>query len=151
MLPDPVRALLASQADVATRSQLAGLGVAPHDLAIPRAGRTRTRAAATPATGPRTASGRRVCRDADYGLLLVELDGRLHHDSAAARDRDLERDLDAAVAGQRTVRLSWGQVYGRPCSSAAKLAALLTRLGWEGSPHPCGPACALAGPSARAS
>ncbi|MET1059435.1 MAG: hypothetical protein ABWX84_07545 [Nocardioides sp.] len=43
-----------------------------------------------------------VYRDADYGLLVVELDGRLFHDSTEQRDRDFERDLDCALAN--TVR-----------------------------------------------
>ncbi len=100
--------------------------------------------------GEQTAGGR-VYRDVDFGRLVVELDGRLHHDSAEARDRDFERDLDAALLGKSTVRLSWGQVFARPCSTAAKLAGLLTRQGWRGTPHPCGPACALADAPARAS
>ena len=29
--------------------------------------------------------------------LIVELDGRVHHGSPEARDRDLDRDLDAAT------------------------------------------------------
>jgi len=59
-------------------------------------------------------------------------------DSARARDDDLERDLDAAVVGVRqTVRLSFGQVYDRPCSTAAKLARVMRRLGWTGEPHTC--------------
>jgi hypothetical protein len=81
--------------------------------------------------------------DPPYGL-AVEPDGRLHHDSADARDADLDRDLDAAVDGLDTVRLGWGQVYGRPCRTAARIAILLRQRGWTGSPHPCGPHCELA-------
>ncbi len=86
----------------------------------------------------------RVYRDVDYGRLLVELDGRLHHDTALARDRDMERDLDAAVDGRDTVRLSWGQVFDRPCSTAVKVAALLQQRGWRGHAVACGPGCAAA-------
>ena len=85
-----------------------------------------------------------VYRDVDYGELVVELDGRLFHDSTAQRDRDFERDLDAAVDGRSTVRLSYGQVIHRPCSTAGRLGALLTARGWPGTPRPCGPDCALA-------
>jgi hypothetical protein len=85
-----------------------------------------------------------VYRDVDYGELVVELDGRLFHDSAAQRDRDFERDLDAAVDGRSTVRLSYGQVMHRPCFTAGRLGALLTARGWSGAPRPCGPDCALA-------
>ena len=84
-----------------------------------------------------------VYRDADYGQLIIELDGRLFHDSAAQRDRDFERDLDAAVGGQDTRRLSWGQVFDRGCSTAGKVGALLMARGWQGRPHPCGSECAL--------
>jgi hypothetical protein len=62
-----------------------------------------------------------VYRDLEYGTLIVELDGRLFHNTAGQRDKDFERDLDAAVEGRDTRRLSWGQVFA----------------------HPCGPTCAL--------
>lgn len=68
----------------------------------------------------------------------VELDGRLFHDTAAARDADLERDLEAAVeVGEITVRLGWGQVFDRPCSTAARIVALLRSRGWAGTPRRC--------------
>jgi hypothetical protein len=83
-----------------------------------------------------------VYRDVEYGgSLVVELDGRLFHDTAGQRDRDFERDLDAAVVALETIRLSWGQVHARGCSTAAKLALVLQRRGWSGTPTPCGPEC----------
>jgi hypothetical protein len=85
-----------------------------------------------------------VYRDADYGSLLVELDGRLHHDSATARDRDLERDLDAAVDRRASLRLGWGQVFDRPCSTAVKLAAVMRLHGLVVPFRPCGPSCPVA-------
>lgn len=84
-----------------------------------------------------------VYRDTTYGAFIVELDGRLDHDSAQGRDADLERDLDAAVAGQESIRLGWGQVFDRPCSTAAKVSRLLELRGWPAG-RPCGPGCALA-------
>jgi hypothetical protein len=91
-----------------------------------------------------------VYRDVDYPELIVELDGRLFHDTAEQRDRDFERDLDAAVDGRTTVRLGYGQVVGRPCSTARKVAALLAVRGWPGSPVRCGPACdVLSAPAMR--
>lgn len=109
----------------------------PH--ALPR-GRRQRRARAS--TGV-------VYRDVDYpGGLVVELDGRLFHDSTRARDADMERDLDAGLDGLRTVRLSYGQVFDRPCLTAAKLAALLRRAGWHGRPRTCGPGCPAAEASA---
>ena len=84
-----------------------------------------------------------VYRDADYGQLIVELDGRLFHDSAKQRDRDLEGDLDAAVLGSDTRRLSYGQVFDRSCSTAGKIGQLLAERGWRGELRCCGPQCAL--------
>lgn len=81
-----------------------------------------------------------VYRDNALGEVLVELDGRLFHDTAEQRDRDHERDLDAAVEGRGTVRLTWGQVVERPCSTAAKLSIILIRAGWAPG-RPCGSAC----------
>jgi very-short-patch-repair endonuclease len=103
----------------------------PHGL--PRA--RRQRAASSKGT---------VYRDVEYAAhgLVVELDGRLHHGSAAARDSDMDRDLDAAVQGRRTVRLGWGQVYGRPCRTARRIGVLLQQGGWRGSVLPC-PSCAV--------
>ncbi|MFT4126636.1 MAG: hypothetical protein QM662_10450 [Gordonia sp. (in: high G+C Gram-positive bacteria)] len=87
-----------------------------------------------------TTAGRRGFRDIEYPHwhLVVELDGRLAHDTATARDRDLERDLDAAVSTDaRTIRLGWGQVVDRPCVTAHKIALLLRRQGWAGNPTHC--------------
>ena len=84
-------------------------------------------------------------RDVDYDELglVVELDGRLFHDSATRRDADLDRDLDAAVAGRSSVRLSWGQVLDRPCRTAGRIADLLQARGWAGAAVRCGPDCPL--------
>ncbi|KRA31249.1 MULTISPECIES: type IV toxin-antitoxin system AbiEi family antitoxin domain-containing protein [unclassified Nocardioides] len=73
--------------------------------------------------------------------LIIELDGRLHHSGIRNRDRDLERDLDAAVAGRDTVRLGWGQVFGGECQTAPRIGALLQQRGWKGAASAC-PACA---------
>lgn len=91
---------------------------------LPRAGR-QVRASAR---GP-------IYRDVLYThqALVVELDGRLFHDTARARHRDLERDLDARVAGLTSVRLGWGQVFGTPCRTAARIATLLRAGGWGGA------------------
>jgi len=81
-----------------------------------------------------------VYRDAAYGDLLVELDGRLFHDTAEQRDADFDRDLDAAVEGATSVRLSWGQVIDRPCATAYRVSRLLGVRGWPPG-RPCGPGC----------
>lgn len=89
-----------------------------------------------------------VYRDVAYaGLpqpLIVELDGQLFHSSAKARDRDFERDLDLAVDGRGSIRLTFGQVFDRPCSTAAKVGLVLIRHGWAGRPQPCGEGCPVA-------
>jgi hypothetical protein len=82
-------------------------------------------------------------RDVRYGgtrprwRLIVELDGRLGHSSSRERDRDLERDLDAAVDREETVRLGYGQTFDRHCETARKLARIMHRLGWTGTPLRC--------------
>lgn len=94
----------------------------------------------TPIRQAPTTAGRRGFRDVDYDDwgVVVELDGRLAHDGPLARDRDLERDLDAAVgAHRRSLRLGWGQVFDRPCSTARKVAAVLSSGGWGGEVLRC--------------
>lgn len=102
----------------------------PHGL--PRAARQK-----------RSASSIGVCyRDAEYGeRLIVELDGRVYHDSTTKRDADFERDLDATVDGRSTVRLTYGQVFDRPCQTASKIARVLQQHGFAVAGHPCGPGC----------
>jgi hypothetical protein len=80
-----------------------------------------------------------VYRDVDYQPygVRIELDGRLFHDSAAARDRDLDRDLDSLLEGSATARLGWGQVFARGCETAPKVGRLLQRGGWTGQPRSC--------------
>jgi hypothetical protein len=82
-----------------------------------------------------------VWRDVDYEelRLVVELDGRQFHSSSQARDRDLDRDLDAAAAGggRETIRLGYGQVFGRGCDTAVKLGFVMRRRGWTGAPEAC--------------
>jgi hypothetical protein len=74
--------------------------------------------------------------------MIVELDSRLFHDTARARDVDLDRDLDeAALVGGLTVRLGWGQVFDRPCRTTQRLVLILRSRGWSGTPTRCGPTC----------
>lgn len=83
-----------------------------------------------------------VYRDAEIKdlRLVIELDGRLGHSSTSERDADLERDLDVAATDRGTIRLGWGQVHVRPCATAAKLAIVLARRGWQGQLQSC-PLC----------
>lgn len=93
-----------------------------------------------------TASVGVVYRDLEYaGVLVVELDGRLVHNTAAQRDADFERDLDAAVDGRTTVRLSWGQVIDRPCPTADKISRLLRRTAGPAGPARAPPAAPSGG------
>ena len=83
-----------------------------------------------------------VYRDVRYAVgVVVELDGRLFHDTTAQRDKDFDRDLDAAAGGLDTRRISWGQVFDRPCWTADRVASLLRRAGWTGRSRPCDPHC----------
>lgn len=81
-------------------------------------------------------------RDVVYAAfgVIVELDGRLFHSRVADRDHDLDRDLDAAVHEQLTVRLGWGQVFERPCRTADRLGSVLANHGWDGVVRRC-PEC----------
>jgi len=85
-----------------------------------------------------------VFRDVLYeGGTVVELDGRLFHDTTAQRDRDYDRDLDAAASGQRTLRLSWGQVFDRPCWTTVRVVRVLVASGCPVAARPCSPGCSL--------
>ncbi|HQR27997.1 MAG TPA: hypothetical protein PLP61_13240 [Nocardioides sp.] len=92
---------------------------------------------------PASARSGAAYRDALYTAysLVVELDGRAFHEGPEQHDRDLDRDLDALVDGQVTVRLGWGQVFGRSCLTAVRVGALLGQRGWTGSARPCAPGC----------
>lgn len=83
-----------------------------------------------------------VYRDVEYAEgFVVELDGRPGHSTTAERDADFDRDLAAALDGRATARLSWGQVFERPCHTAGAIAELLGRRGWTGALRRCSPAC----------
>ncbi|GAB06300.1 hypothetical protein GII30_01400 [Gordonia amarae] len=91
----------------------------------------------------RTTLGRPGFRDLEYSKwgVVVELDGRMAHDSATARAFDMERDLDAAVDGNLlTLRIGYRQVVGRPCATTHKVAKALRNRGWQGTPTRC-PQC----------
>ena len=78
-------------------------------------------------------------RDLEYAELavVVELDGRLNHDSWAAGNRDAGRDLADQLDGRTVVRLRWQQVMVESCRTAAALAGILQRHGWAGRPRRC--------------
>lgn len=81
-----------------------------------------------------------IYRDADYldAAVVVELDGRAFHDTAAARDRDAGRDLEAAAQdGRLTVRLTYGLVVRDGCRTARQIGGLMRVRGWAGVVGTC--------------
>jgi hypothetical protein len=79
----------------------------------------------------------------DAQRVVVELDGRLGHDDAQGRWRDMRRDNAAAATGCVVLRYGWREVAGRPCAVAAQVSMTLRQRGWGGEPRKCGPQCTL--------
>ena len=57
--------------------------------------------------------------------LIVELDSRRFHVTAAAFERDRDRDRALSAAGWRVVRVTWRQLHHKPESLAADLRTIL--------------------------
>lgn len=57
--------------------------------------------------------------------LIAETDGRRHHGTRSAFERDRARDALLMVAGYRVVRFTYLQVYAEPAAVARTLLALL--------------------------
>lgn len=66
-----------------------------------------------------------------YGV-HIELDGRLGHDRATERWRDMRRDNRSEIAQLRHLRYGWADVVDRPCAVAMEQALVLRQQGWEG-------------------
>lgn len=80
-----------------------------------------------------------IYRDVEYdGGCVVELDGRLHHGHAAARDRDAARDLVSAADGKRTIRITYGLVLDRACFTAEHVGRFIGQRARR-----CGPGCGI--------
>jgi very-short-patch-repair endonuclease len=58
--------------------------------------------------------------------VIVELDGRASHDTAAAFERDRARDRMLHARGWRVLRITWRQLHDAPESVAYDLRALLS-------------------------
>ena len=88
-----------------------------------------------------------VYRDATYERfgIAIELDGRIGHELSNDRWDDQDRDLLAAAGDLLTLRLGWRHCEVTPCRTAARLATVLRRRGWRGSPRPCGAHCLMEG------
>ncbi|GAA2467802.1 type IV toxin-antitoxin system AbiEi family antitoxin domain-containing protein [Terrabacter carboxydivorans] len=82
----------------------------------------------------------------DFGV-VVELDGRLAH-AGPRRWTDLERDVEAAVRGEATVRFGWLHIF-EPCRAGGAVGRLLRSRGWTGSVTACGPGCTAVESSQR--
>ena len=57
------------------------------------------------------------------------------------RCEELSDDLAAAAEDLLTVRLSYGQVFSRPCWTSGRLAELYRARGWEGEAGTSGSGC----------
>ena len=72
----------------------------------------------------------------EWGV-VIEVDGRLGHETWRDRVRDGARDRQLAATGRFTSRVFWVDVAVRPCATAREVAGLLAARGWQGHPHPC--------------
>jgi hypothetical protein len=90
-------------------------------------------------TGPGGRRGRRDRVYDEYGV-VVELDGKLGHEDPR---KDKARDNAAAATGKQSLRYGWDQVRWHACEVALEVASVLRVNGWDGSPHPCSPACSV--------
>jgi hypothetical protein len=91
----------------------------------------------------RVMPGRTVAyRDVEYlGLrTVIELDGRLGHEATEDRWDDMDRDIDAVLSGDITVRLGWRHVLAA-CQAAQAVARILWARGWTGTLTPCSATC----------
>ncbi len=78
-----------------------------------------------------------------YGI-CVELDGAAYHPAEQIRQDKHRDNVNLASDDARTFRFGLVDVTERACASAAMVAALLRRNGWQGQPHPCRrPGCAV--------
>jgi hypothetical protein len=75
----------------------------------------------------------------EFGL-CVELDGLAAH-PAEGRWRDTRRDNANRVQGTDTLRYGWPDATVNRCQTAAEIATILRRRGWQGVPRKCGPDC----------
>lgn len=76
-------------------------------------------------------------------LLVIELDGDLAH-RGGRTDQDTWRDNAVLLeTGRTTLRYRWSHVIGRPCAVAGQVSTALRARGWQGTPRPCAPTCAV--------
>lgn len=93
----------------------------------------------------RRINGKQIRSDRRIKLfrLLIELDGNLGHPGGRT-DRDTWRDNANLIKyGETTLRYRWANIAGRPCETAAQIAAALQANGWRGKPTPCSRHCGV--------
>ena len=76
---------------------------------------------------PLVVNGRMVYVDlaVEEVLLAIELDGRRHHDSPEAVERDRRRDVALAMLGWQTLRFSGRRLYEDPAGVLAETLAVI--------------------------
>lgn len=74
----------------------------------------------------------------EYGL-VIELDGKQHHEDR--RDHDRRRDNDATATTGATLRYGWHDVTRTQCETAAQVYQALRKRGYPGRLKPCSAAC----------
>lgn len=62
------------------------------------------------------------------GRLIIEADGRVNHDGASRRHKDLTRDAGASALGYETLRFDYAQIIHEWPRVQAAILAALTRL-----------------------
>lgn len=72
----------------------------------------------------------------EFGL-IVEVDGRLGHETWADRVRDGRRDRELLARRRATSRVFWADVALRPCDTAIDVGRILQGRGWSGAVRPC--------------
>ena len=75
--------------------------------------------------GARQVASGRTRSDMAYDGLVIELDGRLGHDTADGRFRDMRRDNVHSLARKVVLRFGWADVVDEPCGVASQVAAAL--------------------------
>jgi hypothetical protein len=73
----------------------------------------------------------------DKFRLVVEVDGRLGHETWSDRVRDGRRDRGQLAADHVTIRVFFADVAVTPCQTAGDIATVLRARGWKGHPRPC--------------
>ena len=85
--------------------------------------------------------GRRCDVEYEEFGVVVEIDGRLNHESWSARRRDAVKDRAAAVTGRVSVHCFWTDLVPTACRLTLDVVAILRMRGWTGEPFGCSAGC----------